>query len=199
MIPIILQPEPKDFDTLIRKPGQKWLAENSIDPLSVPLDPGKLPSYWRKISEQIWEAYGGICSYLAIYFEFTTGASTVDHFVAKSRCAGQAYEWNNYRLACLEMNRNKNKYDDVIDPVGMKDGLFWLDFLTGEITPSKEILPEEQSIVKRTILRLGLDEQNFRDMRLRHFDEYIRGHVSEDFLRRKYPFIWSEALRQKLL
>ena len=85
------------------------------------------PAYWRHSNRQLWEAYDGVCAYLAIYFEWVTGTHSTDHFVAKSRNAGDAYEWHNYRLSCLAANRNKGTFDDILDPIGLEPNTFVLD------------------------------------------------------------------------
>ncbi len=95
MIPVTIQPEPADFDPNVRVPGHNWLKANGITLNSVPPKGTKLPNKWTHSNKQLWAAYGGVCAYLAIYFEWVTGASSTDHFVAKSRNAGDAYEWNN--------------------------------------------------------------------------------------------------------
>ena len=111
MIPVELQPEPADFDENVRLPGRAWLAARAVEPDAPPPDPAALPTYWRRSNRQLWEAYDGVCAYLAIHFEWVTETHSTDHFVAKSRNAGDAYEWRNYRLSCLAANRNKGRFD----------------------------------------------------------------------------------------
>ncbi|MFM5666742.1 hypothetical protein ACET62_21620, partial [Aeromonas veronii] len=108
MIPVQLQPEPADFDARVRQHGLDWLATNGIALNAPPPDASKLPNYWTRSNKQLWDTYSGVCAYLAIYFEWVIGAASTDHFVAKSQNAGDAYEWDNYRLSTLGPNRNKN-------------------------------------------------------------------------------------------
>ena len=115
MIPVQLQPEPADFDRNVRQPGRNWLTNHRIALNAAPPRASALPNYWTHSNKQVWYAYSGVCAYLAIYFEWVTGAASTDHFVAKSRNAGDAYEWNNYRLSCLGPNRNKGRFDDVLE------------------------------------------------------------------------------------
>ena len=140
MIPVALQPEPADFNARVRQPGLDWLASHGIALNSAPPKATELPNYWTRYNRQIWEAYSGVCAYLAIYFEWVTGAASTDHFVAKSRNAGDAYEWNNYRLSCLGPNRNKGRFDDVLDPIGLEDNTFVLNLANGEIAPNPALL-----------------------------------------------------------
>ena len=125
--------EPADFDTLVRQPGLNAIAElvgEQGDPLKKVANyrdelKGKhYPPYWRNATSQLLEAYSRICAYACFYIEPTTGAATVDHFAPKSQSWDKAYEWSNYRLACSLMNTRKNKFDDVIDPFDVTEGLF---------------------------------------------------------------------------
>ena len=74
MIPVELQPEPPDFDRNVRQRGQTWLADNGVGPDASPPNPAALPNYWSHSNKQLWEAYSGVCAYLAIHFEWCTGA-----------------------------------------------------------------------------------------------------------------------------
>jgi hypothetical protein len=136
---------------------------------------------------------------LAIYFDWPTGAATTEHFIAKSRNAGQVYEWSNYRLTCLGPNRLKNRFDDVIDPFTMRDGTFHLNFADGGIDPNPDLPPDEKKIAQRTIDRLKLDDPETRRMRCDHWQDYLQGHVDSNYLMRHSPFVWYEARRQGLL
>ncbi|WP_298332339.1 hypothetical protein [Asticcacaulis sp.] len=198
MIPVTLKPEPADFEAKVRQPGNDWLRANNI-PLDGPLPPKtKLPTYWSLLNEDLWNAYDGTCAYLAIFFEFVTGAGSTDHFIAKSQTPRYAYEWSNFRLSCLGPNRNKNKYDDVLDPVGLSAGMFVLNLVSGEITPGPCLSKDEKARARNTIKRLKLASPAHNKMRQRHFAEYLR-HKDSDHLKKLSPFVWSEADRQGLL
>lgn len=198
MIPVTLKPEPADFDAKVRQPGRRWLKQHGIDFNAAPPEPAKLPNYWRDMNKDLWEAYGGVCAYLAIFFEFAIGASSTDHFIAKSRNAGGAYEWDNYRLACLAMNRNKNKFDDILDPVTMAPETFFLNFVTGEIEPNPELHPNQKKLAEKTINRLKLNSAVNNKMRADRATQYFHGMVSLDFLQRQSPFVYYEVVRQGL-
>lgn len=198
MIPVVLQPEWADFDTKVRQPGLAWLAGKGIA-LNGPLPAKtKIPDYWSRSNKALWDAYGGVCGYLAIYFEWATGASSTDHFVAKSKDAGQAYEWANYRLSCLGANRNKNKFDDVLDPVSLAADTFELNLVSGEIAPGRGLNTATAAMAHKTIQRLKLDSPELNKMRQKHFSRYVRNRDEQD-LREQSPFVWYEAQRQRLL
>lgn len=156
VIPVDLQEEPANFDERVRQPGLAWLAEQGISLDQAPADPSKLPNYWTRTSEQLWEAYSGVCAYLSIYFEWGTGAASTDHFIAKSSLAGEAYEWNNFRLSCLAPNRSKNKYDDVIDPIGMAEHTFVINFSSGEISPNPALPAKQKALARKPLPALSL-------------------------------------------
>ena len=199
MIPVTPAPEPPVFNVMVRQPGLQWLVNNGIPSGQPPPDPAVLPPFWRKTSKELWTAYSGVCAYLCIYMEWPLGAHSTDHFVAKSRDAGQAYEWLNYRLSCLGANRNKNRFDDILDPFTLQPDTFVLNFASGAIHPNRAMPPNVQDDAQKTIDRLGLDEQECREMRLQHYGDYVNHDLSGAHLKRESPFVWHEANRQGLL
>lgn len=198
MIPVALQPEPSDFDARVRQPGLIWLSSKNIAVNSAPPKASDLPSYWTRSNKQLWESYSGVCAYLAIYFEWPTGAASTDHFVAKSKRAGDAYDWRNYRLSCLGPNRNKNKFDDVLDPIGLQPDTFVLNLANGEIRPNPLLTPDKKKAARKTITRLKLNSPDHNEMRAKHFVRYLRK-KDEESLKELSPFVWYEAQRQGLL
>ncbi len=199
MIPVQLQPEPADFDAKVRQPGHDWLATRGIAFDSAPTDPSTLPNYWHRSNKQLWDAYQGVCAYLAIYFDWVTGAASTEHFVAKSQVAGEAYEWGNYRLSALGPNRNKNKFDDVLDPIGLAPETFVINFASGEILPNSALSTADKRAAQVTINRLKLDSPEHNRMRAQHFKYYLEGDWSLRFLARESPFVHSEIVRQGLI
>lgn len=199
MIPVQLQPEPSDFDVEVRKKGQSWLAKNGIAVNAPPPKASDLPAYWQSMNKPLWDAYGGTCAYLAIFFEWSTGASSTDHFIAKSSNAGNAYEWSNYRLACLGANRSKNKFDDVLDPIGLAPETFHLNLLTGHIRPNSSLGAQDRNDAQKTLDRLKLNDPETMSMRARFFSEYLQQDRSSNSLKKYAPFVWFEANRQGAL
>lgn len=198
MIPVTLQPEPADFDTEVRLRGQAWLGEKGIDPNAAPPKASNLPNYWSRSNKQLWEAYSGVCAYLAIFFEWSTGTASTDHFIAKSKNAGDAYEWSNYRLSCLGPNRNKNKFDDVLDPIGLAPNTFVINFASGKIAPNPALSLVQKAAARKTIRRLKLDSPENNKMRTQHYQDYLVGDCSLNFLQRKSPFVHAEIVRLRL-
>jgi uncharacterized protein (TIGR02646 family) len=201
MIPVVPQPEPAHFDERVRQRGRDWLRAQGWS-LNAPAPvPGDLPSYWRATNKDLWQAYRGICAYLSIYFDWALGAASTDHFVAKSADAGQAYEWANFRLSCLGANRQKNRFDDVLDPFEMAADTFELNPVNGEIAPSASLDENNpvKAMAKATIQRLGLNAEETKAMRARHVSDFLERHVTADYLRRHSPFVAYELSRLGLL
>lgn len=165
MIPVALQPEPADFDIKVRQRGHAWLWRQGIALNAAPPRAADLPNYWSHSNKQLWEAYSGVCAYLAIFFEWSTGAASTDHFVPKSLNAGDAYEWSNYRLSCLGPNRNKHKFDDVLDPIGLTPNTFVVNFASGSISPNPAMSTAQRKAARKTIRRLKLDSAENNNMR----------------------------------
>jgi uncharacterized protein (TIGR02646 family) len=197
MIPVTLQPEPADFDVNVRQKGHAWLAHRGIALDAAPPRASKLPHYWTRTNKQLWKAYSGVCAYLAIFFEWSTGATT-DHFIAKSRKAGDAYEWNNYRLSCSGPNQKKNRFDDVLDPIGLAPHTFVINFASGKILPNPDLPKPQKNAARKTIRRLDLASPENNAMRARHYGLYANGDLSLQYLCEHSPFVYAEIVRQEL-
>lgn len=199
MIPVSPAPEPSTFDEEVRNPGLCWLAEKGWAANEPPAKAGDLPPHWQKVSKDLWSTYGGVCAYLAVYFPYPLGAHSTDHFVAKSKNAGLAYEWSNYRLSCLGANRRKGRFDDILDPFEIDDHTFELNLASGEISPNPGNSEDVIRRAEETILRLRLNDPMTKEMRAQQYEDYCRGDISVNYLERNSPFVHYEATRQGLL
>lgn len=204
MIRIFPQPEPEIFDDKVRKPGKAWLDKQDFyDPQNpkakkrVPKKT-KFPTYWLNISKEIYDAYRGICAYLGIYFEQATGASSVDHFLPKTLYPGLTYEWDNYRLSCLGINRKKGQREEIMDPFLVPDHAFHINFSSGRMFPNPAATRTEQQLVQHTIDELNLNSANIREMRCKHIDLYANKKVSANYMQTHSPYVWAEIKRQHL-
>lgn len=74
MIPVTAQPEPAHFHTAVRQRGRSWLLGKGIALHGAAPKGTKFPPYWTATNKDLWDAYSGICAYLAIYFEFPIGS-----------------------------------------------------------------------------------------------------------------------------
>lgn len=222
MIPVEKQPEPRppgfDFDARVRQRGQSALAElmgraptirrpgpaiaKRVERLE-DLDPQTLRdyAYWTHALDALYGAYRGICAYSCFRIS-PLGSPTVDHFVAiTSAKLADAYEWDNYRLACSLMNSCKREFPDVLDPFVIQDGWFVLDVDTLEVEPAPGLAPELRERIAHTIARLKLNSRECTLTRRRYFDLYWNPPdptrpVPLWFLAEEAPFLVREMRRQ---
>lgn len=221
MMHVDQQPEPKppgfDFDGRVRQPGRSALAElagieatakrpgpritKRVDDIR-DLEPEILRQYdyWTRAIEALHAAYGGVCSYSCFYVDLLH-LPTVDHFVALTKTQLEdAYEWENYRLACSLMNACKRDFPDVLDPFEVQDGWFVLDIDTLEIKPGEGLAPIIDDRVRETIRRLQLNGRDCLLARTRYFDLYWNPPNPNQpiplwFLERQAPFLAREMRR----
>lgn len=213
MIRVEQAPEPADFDKKVRQPGQRAIAEmtgtlglpkrtgrpraviaSSAD--EIPAD--KFPPLWTEALSDLLEGYGRVCAYMSFYIERVTGAASVDHMLPKSVDWRDIYEWRNYRLACSLMNSRKNDYRDVLDPFEIEDGWFRLELVAYQVIPAPDLPAEIHEKVQATIERLKLNHYECLKLREEYVEEFYRGDISEDRLRRRAPFLAREILDERV-
>lgn len=190
MIPVAPQPEPKDFEKIVRKRGKAFLSKCPTPTA----DQFKKHQYWKDILPELRAAYHEVCAYCSCWIPFDEGS--VDHFQPKSVAPAQAYEWSNYRLAQERMNNNKGNSTDVLDPFHIQPDWFILDFASFFVQPNGTLAANIIDAVKKTIGILQLNSETFVKLRYSVLKEYSGGDWSLTFLARKYPFIAYELQRQ---
>lgn len=222
MIHVERQPEPRppefDFDREVRQPGRSALSELTGQGPSVSrrgprigkkadrledLNPEVLRkyAYWTRALDALHKAYRGVCAYSCFYIEPLCGP-TVDHFVAIARTGlEEAYEWDNYRLACSLMNACKREFPDVLDPFKVDDGWFELDLNTLEVKPGSALPSDLQARINETIRRLHLNDRDCRLTRERYFNLYWKPDDPSRpmplwFFEKQAPFLARELRRQ---
>lgn len=204
MIRVAQAPEPADFDSKVRQPGLRAIAEMTGTP-ELPKRPGrpraviaaspdeiptdKFPPFWTEALPELLDGYGRVCAYMSFYIERVTGAASVDHMLPKSSDWREAYEWRNYRLACSLMNSRKNAYRDVLDPFEIEDGWFRMEQVGYQVTPAPDLPPELHEKVQATIDRLKLNDYECLKLREEYAEEFYCGDISKDHLRRRAPFL----------
>ena len=186
-----MQPEPSSFDAKVRRPGLAWLAAKKIPPAQKLAPKQTIQPYWRHCLDELHERYDGVCAYLSVFMERCTGGVSVDHFVVKSRKAGLAYEWSNYRLACATMNSRKRDFEDVLDPFSLTPETFHLELVTGRIYPNPALVAHDREAARATIDRLSLDDAGCREMRARRYQEYREHNLTSEYLKKQSPFVLS--------
>lgn len=191
MLPIILHPEPPYFNEKIRIPGNNWLRLNS--------SPRRFKNLWRNCLKDMHKQYNGICCYYVIYIELDSGTESIDHFAPKSKYADKAYEWTNFRFCCIQANRRKQNYEDVIDPISLEKDILKLDFGTGEIFYDETISSVQKALLDSTIFRLKLNNPALCQMRKSNYAAYLRDELTPKGLAARSPFVYHEAVRQGLI
>jgi hypothetical protein len=186
MLKVYARPEPQRFDAEVRRPGRRALAEGRTP----------LPPYWRRCLPDLRSAYDGICAYSCFYIPKVVGSHTVEHFAPKSGAPHLAYEWSNYRLVCGLMNSRKRDFEDVLDPFEIDDGWFELEFASMEVQWADHLPAARRLLVDETIDRLKLNNEDCCTTRREWYEEWEDGHVDDDFMERRAPFIHREAIRQ---
>jgi len=198
MIKLILADEPPEFDAIVRQP-----AYEECKKLNIALDAKKprgvdLPPYWTRMSKQIHKIYKGVCAYQGMRFAYYSGASTTDHFIAKSKAktVKLAYEWTNYRLSSLGANRVKNTRI-VLDPCQIEDDWFFLNLTTGEISESKNVDKKLQRRIAQTITFLKLNDEELCEDRRVRWEQFLNREIAIKILENDYPIVYRQALLQK--
>ena len=215
MIPVTPAPEPADFDSKVRQPGLRAIAELAGEQPDPPrtsgrpyapvaasrdeIPAGKFPPYWRKVRDDLMESYHRICAYLCLYISQGTGAPSVDHAIAKSMRWDQVYEWTNYRLACSLMNARKGAAADVLDPFEIGEGWFALELVEFQVIPGSGLSDDVAKAVTDTIERLRLSDSTCCEARAEYAQDYWNGDIVFDYLMRHAPFVARELRRQHQL
>ena len=213
MIPVTLAPEPAAFDSNVRQPGLRAIAELAGEQPDPPRTAGqpyaavaasrdeipadKFPPYWREMLDDLMDSYCRICAYLCLYIPRGTGAPSVDHAIAKSKRWDQVYEWSNYRLACSLMNARKGAAADVLDPFEVKEDWFALELVGFQVVPGCGLPDDVAKVVADTIERLQLSDPACCDARAEYAEDYWNGKILFDYLKRHAPFVARELQRHR--
>ncbi|RLC19799.1 MAG: hypothetical protein DRI57_06290 [Deltaproteobacteria bacterium] len=193
MIPVQPQPEPPDFPEKVRIPGNDFLKSVSHPDT----EQFNRHAYWRRVSEDMRRAYGGVCSYSALWC--SRDAATTDHFIPKSKFPERAYEWSNFRLAARSMNTEKRAFQDVADPFTLSPESFVMEFPSLMIRSGLELTPSQRDKIESTINRLKLNEkEKYIEARREWLCAYCEDEITFSFLQKMAPFIAYELRRQKL-
>lgn len=195
MIPVKMKPEPTDFEKRVKNKGETFLKK-----VTTPTKhQWKKKAYWQDILRDLHTTYDGICAYSAEWIPFTTGDPCVDHYIPKSIKPELAYDWSNYRLACLKFNGWKSDHQDVLDPFTLPANWFYLDLPSMQIKPSIGLPNSETKAVWDTIGRLRLNGEICIESRSRWLMQYRDREITFGFLEKHAPFIAYELKRQNLV
>lgn len=200
MIGVARAAEPSDFTAKVRTPGTTFL-QSTPKPRSTDWNGH---DYWRKATNDLLQAYRNICAYSGSRTHRSTSsaatslaASSVDHYLPKSKYPAKAYEWSNYRLARARLNNRKGNHQDVLDPFRLPSGWFVLDFRTFLLRPNAMLSDEDKSSVIATIARLGLNSDNdYVSERTSVVQQYCQNMLTFADVNRHWPYIASEMIAQ---
>ena len=213
MIPVRPAEEPPNFDTVVRQPGLRAVAElaGEVPPRTAgqrytqvaesreEIPAVAFPAYWREALGDLLASYDRICSYLCLYIPRGTGAPSVDHMIAKSMRWDHVYEWRNYRLACSLMNSRKHALASVLDPFEIEDRWFALELVEFQVVLGEALPPDLPGAAEVTIERLRLNDMECCKARLEFAEDYLKGELRIDYLTRHAPFVAGELRRQDRL
>lgn len=216
MIRVKSAKEPSSFDESVRLPGLEALARRvgvtEIDGKKLRGRPPKhvyarreeipsddFPPLWRQAIPDLRREYRNLCAYTALYIEHGTGDATVDHFTPISSDWRGAYEWSNYRLACGQVNTNKD-VRKPLDPFEIEDGWFALELVGYQVVPGADTTGALRDAIAATINNsLRLNQPRFISQRSAEAEAYLAGDVALAHLERRAPFVARELRRQGML
>lgn len=187
MIHVDKAPEPADFDSKVRQPGKKWLADNPDAKGS------EAKNYWSKCKGDMLTAYGRTCAYTCR--RMWARELSIDHFEPKSQNKGKIYEWDNYRLSAQSINQIKldEPSANLVDPFEIPDDAFELNLASGKIAPNGDVLHgAEYAKAEHTIKRLRLNDEG-----LLEFRSQLIASRNIDLIRWASPFVAREIERQR--
>lgn len=195
MIHVTCRAEPKDFENLVRKPGLDFLQKSSAPSWQE----WNAHRYWSRINQDLYKLYNGVCAYTGQWFPLTLTDASVDHFLPKSKYPKLAYEWTNYRLTTIKINRRKDQFLLEIDPFRIKNGWFQLDIPSCLLKPNSLLSEQLKSKIKKVIdiLKLNDDDRMVQE-RADTLLDYANGNINFEFLKKRYPFLAFEIARQNL-
>ena len=207
MMRVAPQPEPDHFDQRVREPGSWAIVELVGDQSRRPPNrqlaqvassrheiPGAaFPPYWRRVRDDLRDKYNRVCAFSGMRIH-PTADFTVDHMVPKSSDWRLVYEWCNYRLACLPMNRRKREFTDVLDPFCIDDDWFVMDIVEFRVHPGSSLDASRKHSVAATINRLGLNDLDWCETRRQHVEHY-REHRMLHIVESLFPFVAKEIRR----
>lgn len=206
--------EPASFDAHVRQRGataiQRLLGQpvrargrkpkvTYARPSDIPSD--AFPAYWtearkhdaKSALDDMMDAYGQFCAYLAMRIERATGSPTIDHFVPKARDWRRVYEWSNYRLSAGCVNGAKGT-EEVVDPFKVRPGWFELDLDTFYVRRGSAAPATQRARIDETLKLLNL--RQCLAQRGDFITRYRSGQIDLPHIEIYAPFIASELRRQ---
>src|SRR6266496_2273037 len=108
-----------------------------------------------------------------------------------------AYEWDNSRLAAPRINNYKGDSKGLIDPFITHLGWFVLEFPSCFVKAGDGLPNSITGKINKTINILRLNSDDYMvQVRCDIMLDFAEGNINLDFLKRRYPFLASEIVRQ---
>lgn len=150
MIRVVPPPEPPDFDSKVRQPGNTWLAAHPKESRKK----GKRPrDLWSPFRSQLADGFQNRCGYAAMW----EPSGTVDHYLSCEHHEELAYEWSNYRYVSGWINSKKGSLDErVLDPFDVDASWFELLLPSCQLIVSEFCPSHLREKAEFTLQRLGL-------------------------------------------
>ena len=173
-------PEPPNFNSRVRVPGNAWLVANRN---------AKRPrDFWSPFKGDLATGFGDLCAYSALY----EPSGTVDHFVSWDEDRSKAYEWDNYRFSSAWINSSKQNVHSskLLDPFTVENGWFEIILPSLQLTVTDSVPSGLRARAEYTLKRLHLihDERVLRQ-RSRWYDMYQCGDLTLNGLGKVAPLI----------
>ena len=182
-------PEPPNFDSRARVPGNEWLVTHP--------DAKRPKDLWSPFKGELATGFGDLCAYSALY----EPVGTVDHFVSWNEDRSKAYEWKNYRFSSGWINSSKQDVAsaDLLDPFKVGYGWFEIILPSLQLTITDSVPCGLRARAEYTLKRLHLIHDE-RVMRQRHewYRMYQFGELDLTGLRKKAPLIADAVVKAGL-
>jgi hypothetical protein len=189
MIRVTLPTAPANYEVDVSRPGEAFLR---AVPTPTPAQWNQ-HRYWNLIHDDLYRGLRGICNYCASWSPRRSAGddhTSIDHFIPKSRAPRLAYSWKNFRLCRERLNNRKKHHSDIVDPCGIRDGVYVIDFDTFQIKPLYSLPQQVARKIRDTIDRLELNtDRDYVNERMRIVRAYSLDEVTMNYVKDRYPFI----------
>lgn len=171
MIPFNLINEPPNFNNDVRIPGSTYIQGLLCKAVTIRSKHFKDRDFWNLVRPELKSAFNDICAYSGFIVH---GSGEVDHYLSKTRHPEIAYEWNNYRFSSIQMNRKKQRKDELIlDPFLVEAGWFQVHIPTFELQVTDFVPSALQFLASETIRLLELNHEDWKRSRAILVNRYI--------------------------
>jgi hypothetical protein len=188
MIPVPKVKKPKDFDQIVKKPGNDWLRNNP--------QAQRPKALWTEYTADLAVGFQNLCGYAAM-LDPTGG--TVDHYLSFKNHRNLTYEWSNYRFASGTLNSSKKNEDDkVLDPHEVGAGWFEILLPSLQMRVTDFVPPDMRAKAEYTLKRLKLrDGERIIKWRKAWYDMYLANELPLSGLRKVAPLLAQAVEGQK--